>query len=171
VDIVKKTSHKSYTAKYLGAYIKKPPISASRLTHYHGGEVSFTYLDHRTKTHKRKTLDQKEMVTRILSHVPEKHFKMIRYYGFLANRVRSSLLPLIYQQLKQERRRPFLPTFATMMKAKHRSFRIHFVRKPYGISRIHCRVKVVATGSLHQRYCLSEEVNSVCARIDLSEPC
>lgn len=117
VDIAKKTTHKSHTAKYLGAYIKKPPISASRLTHYHGGEVSFIYLDHRTKAHKRKTLDQQEMVERILSHVPERHFKMIRYYGFLANRIRSTLLPLIYQRLGQEKRNPFLPTFASMMKA------------------------------------------------------
>ena len=97
--------------------VKKPPISASRLAHYHAGEVSFTYLDHYTKTHKTKTLTQKEMVARIVSHVPEKHFKMIRYYGFLANRVRSTLLPVIYKQLGQERRHPPLPTFASMMKA------------------------------------------------------
>jgi hypothetical protein len=117
VGIAKNTTHKSHTAKYLGAYIKKPPISASRLAHYHAGEVSFTYLDHYTKTYKTQRLTQKEMVTRILSHVPEKHFKMIRYYGFLANRVRSTLLPVIYNKLGQERQYPPLPTFASMMKA------------------------------------------------------
>ena len=41
---------------------------------------------------------------------------MIRYYGFLANRARITLLALIYQKLGQAKRYPFIPTFASMMK-------------------------------------------------------
>ena len=116
VDIAKKTTHKKHTIKYLGAYIKKPPISASRLAHYHAGEVTFTYLDHYSKKHQTLTLPQKEMMQRVLSHVPEKHFKMIRYYGFLSNRLRGALLPLLYNVLGQPKQ-GVIPTFTSMMKA------------------------------------------------------
>ena len=88
VDVAKKTSHKAHTAKYLGSYVKKPPVAASRLAHYHA--VTFRYLGHNTKTNKYLTLTQTEMMLRILSHVPEKHFKMIRYFGFLSTRLRGN---------------------------------------------------------------------------------
>ncbi|HIF9114777.1 TPA: transposase, partial [Photobacterium damselae] len=62
-------------------------------------------------------LNQTEMMLRILSHVPEKHFKMIRYFGFLSNRLRGRLLPLIYEQLGQEIVAAKTLGFAAMMKA------------------------------------------------------
>ncbi|PLS40839.1 IS91 family transposase ISVsa21, partial [Carnobacterium maltaromaticum] len=117
VDIAKNASHKSHTEKYLGSYVKKPPIAAARLVDYTGGDVTFTYLDHRSKSNKDLTLDQTEMMLRILSHVPEKHFKMIRYFGFLSNRLRGRLLPLIYKQLGQEIVAVKTFGFAAMMKA------------------------------------------------------
>ena len=116
VDIAKKTSHKAHTAKYLGSYVKKPPVAASRLAHYHSGDVTFRYLDHNTKTNKYLTLTQTEMMLRILSHVPEKHFKMIRYFGFLSTRLRGDLLPLIYEKLGQKVSTPKTFSFAAMMK-------------------------------------------------------
>lgn len=117
VDIAKSTSHKAHTAKYLGSYVKKPPIAAARLADYTGGDVTFTYLDHRSKSYKDLTLSQTEMMLRILNHVPEKHFKMIRYFGFLSNRLRGRLLPLIYKQLGQEVVTAKTFGFAAMMKA------------------------------------------------------
>ncbi|RAP69523.1 transposase family protein, partial [Candidatus Erwinia dacicola] len=41
------------------------------------------YLDHRTGKHKRQTLSQEEMIGRYISHVLARHFKMVRYSGFL----------------------------------------------------------------------------------------
>ncbi|PSW27703.1 IS91 family transposase ISVsa21 [Photobacterium phosphoreum] len=117
VDIAKTTNHKSHTAKYLGSYVKKPPIAAARLADYAGGDVTFNYLDHNSKKYKDLTLDQTEMMLRVLSHVPEKHFKMIRYFGFLSNRLRGSLLPLIYEKLEQNISPIKTFGFATMMKA------------------------------------------------------
>ncbi len=35
-----------------------------------------------------------------ISHIPQYHFKMIRYYGFLSNRKRGRLLPLVYLALE-----------------------------------------------------------------------
>ncbi|WP_171543420.1 transposase, partial [Shigella flexneri] len=34
-----------------------------------------------------ETLTQRELVARLKQHIPEKFFKMVRYFGFLANRV------------------------------------------------------------------------------------
>ncbi|MCD9527841.1 hypothetical protein GLP13_15650 [Photobacterium carnosum] len=56
VNIAKNTSHKAHTTKYLGSYVKKPPIAATRLADYTGGDVTFTYLDHRSKSYKDSTL-------------------------------------------------------------------------------------------------------------------
>ncbi len=117
VNIAKKTSHKAHTAKYLGSYIKKPPIAASRLKEYANGEVTFSYLDHNDKTHKSLTLSQTEMMLRILNHVPEKYFKMIRYYGFLSTRLRGDMLPKLYEKLGQKVNKPKSFGFASMMKA------------------------------------------------------
>ncbi|WGM07596.1 transposase [Arsenophonus nasoniae] len=39
------------------------------------------------------------MIRRYVSHIPARHFKMIRYYGFLANRKRGCLLPKVYEAL------------------------------------------------------------------------
>nr|WP_235671558.1 transposase [Pectobacterium carotovorum] len=39
------------------------------------------------------------MIRRYVCHIPVSHFKMFRYYGFLANRKRCSLLPKMYDAL------------------------------------------------------------------------
>uniref|UniRef100_UPI00372D294B transposase n=1 Tax=Kluyvera intermedia TaxID=61648 RepID=UPI00372D294B len=32
--------------------------------------------------YRQQTLTQEEMIGRYISHIPAKHFKMVRYYGF-----------------------------------------------------------------------------------------
>ncbi|EOS94097.1 IS1294 transposase, partial [Erwinia tracheiphila PSU-1] len=44
-------------------------------------------------------LTQHEMVRRLKQHIPEKHFRMVRYFGFLANRVCGEKLPQVYGSL------------------------------------------------------------------------
>lgn len=44
-----------------------------------------------------KTLTQRELVARLKQHIPEKYFKMVRYFGFLANRVCGEKLPQVYR--------------------------------------------------------------------------
>ncbi|MEX3557149.1 MAG: IS91 family transposase [Burkholderia sp.] len=99
----KKTHSHRQTVNYLGRYLKKPPISGSRLAHYTASPtLEFTYLDHKTQTYQQESLSQVEMLERVIQHIPEKHFRMIRYFGFLANRVCGRYLPLVYQALKME---------------------------------------------------------------------
>jgi hypothetical protein len=103
--VSKKTKNGQKTVNYLGRYLKKPPISGSRLAHYtFSATLSFTYLDHRTQTYQQETLSQTDMLRRVIQHIPEKHFRMIRYFGFLANRVCGQPLPRVYEALQMEAR-------------------------------------------------------------------
>ena len=40
-------------------------------------------------------------IGRFVRHIPDANFRMIRYYGFLANAVRGKLLPVVYELLNQ----------------------------------------------------------------------
>ncbi|MFS1539512.1 MAG: transposase [Candidatus Phlomobacter fragariae] len=59
------------------------------------GSIVHNYYDHRKQTHQQQILSQEEMLRRYISHISASHFKMVRYYGFLANRKCSTLLPLV----------------------------------------------------------------------------
>ncbi|HGY3149626.1 TPA: IS91 family transposase [Morganella morganii] len=117
IHFAKKTKHARKNVNYLGRYLKRPPVSASKLRHYNGGTVVHHYYDHRSGQHKTQTLSQEEMLWRYISHIPSRHFKMMRYYGFLANRKRGILLPEVYAALdmKVKEKLP-KPGFASLMK-------------------------------------------------------
>nr|WP_321159961.1 transposase [Citrobacter koseri] len=81
-NFAKKTRGAWRSVKYLGRYLKRPQVSAAKLRHYSGGAVVHHYYDHRMQQYRQQTLTQEEMTGRYISHVPAKHFKMLRYYGF-----------------------------------------------------------------------------------------
>ncbi|EHT97856.1 transposase [Pantoea stewartii subsp. stewartii DC283] len=75
------------------------------------------YYDYRTYQYRQQTLTQEDMIGRYISHIPAKHFKMVRYYGFLSSRKRGELLPKVYEALEMEaRKKPEQPGFAALMK-------------------------------------------------------
>ncbi|CNH65384.1 Putative transposase [Yersinia mollaretii] len=105
------------SVKYLARYLKRPPVAPSQLRHYRGGAVVHQYYDHNTQQHKRQKLTQEEMLLRYISHIPAQHFKMVRYYGFLANRKRDVLLPKGYEAWAMTvREKTQRPGFAVLMK-------------------------------------------------------
>lgn len=54
---------------------------------------------------------------RYISHIPSRHFKMVRYYGFLSNRKWAALLPKVYSALEMTAwKKPDKPGFAVLMK-------------------------------------------------------
>lgn len=116
VDCAKPTTDHKISVDYLGRYTKRPPIAESKLRHYDGNEVTFSYLDHTTKTYKKLTLSIDEFIGRFVQHIPDEGFRMIRYYGFLANRLRGKLLPIVHKLIGQqsEYNNP-LPTYASLM--------------------------------------------------------
>lgn len=87
--------------EYLGRYIKRPPISETRIEEYDGRQVTFQFLDHYNNTVDRVTIPVLRFIASLIMHIPDRNFRMIRYYGFLANRVRATQLPIVYKAIKQ----------------------------------------------------------------------
>lgn len=116
VHLAKVTKDSKLSVEYLGRYIKRPPISISRLLHYDGNIVIFEFMNHKTKKTEEIQCSAHEFIERFLQHIPEKHFKLIRYYGVLANRVKGELLPKVYALLKQKVKNIFKPRWAQLFK-------------------------------------------------------
>lgn len=57
-----------------------------------------------------------KFIGRFVQHIPDEGFRMIRYYGFLAHRVRGKLLAIVHQLIgqKNEADAPSL-TYAELM--------------------------------------------------------
>lgn len=116
VDCAKPTNDHKINVDYLGSYTMRPPIAESKLRHYDGNEVTFSYLNHKTKTYKKLTLSIEEFIGRFVQHIPDEGFRMIRYYGFLANRLRGKLLPIVHKLIGQQNEgNNQLPTYASLM--------------------------------------------------------
>lgn len=118
LHFAKKTNNVKPTMNYLGRYLKRPPISASRLRHsFKGSQVTFDYLNHRTGQTESLTLSPEALIGRMIEHIPDKHFKMIRYYGFLSNLKRGTMLPKVYAALDIVLGpAPEMPGYAAMLK-------------------------------------------------------
>ena len=70
--------------KYIGRYLGRPVIATSRIDHYDGDTVTFHYNRHEDNAYVEETLPVIEFIQRLIRHIPEKHFKMIRYGGLYA---------------------------------------------------------------------------------------
>ncbi|USQ15203.1 transposase [Legionella lytica] len=70
-------------------------MANSRLVHYNGTSLLFKFLNHRTKQTQYTELHPFDFINRFIQHLPEKGFRLIRYFGFLANRLRTQLLPVV----------------------------------------------------------------------------
>jgi len=108
VHVAKPSQHHQHNVRYLARYLKRPPIAESRLKHYDGQHVIIRYLDRTQKTYRQLTLSSQQFIQKLVQHIPDVHFRMIRYYGFLAHRLRGQLLPIVYDLLKQPQP-PFMP--------------------------------------------------------------
>lgn len=100
VHLKKPSNTLRHNVEYLGKYLKRPPMSETRIKAYNRHSVTFCYLDHYDKSTKTITLPVLEFIDRLIAHIPDYNFRNIRYYGFLATAVRSKLLPLVYSFLK-----------------------------------------------------------------------
>jgi hypothetical protein len=80
---------------YLARYTHRVAISNHRLLNVTDTEVTFRWKDYKHHGKRRaRTLSHEEFLRRFLQHVLPRGFPRIRYFGFLANRRRSQLLPL-----------------------------------------------------------------------------
>lgn len=77
-------------AKYVGRYVGRPAIAESRILDYDGKYVTYKYTRHEDN----KVIIEKahvyEFIKKIIIHIPEKNFKMIRYFGLYSRRSKGN---------------------------------------------------------------------------------
>jgi len=90
----------AYVLHYLGRYTHRVAISNHRLVSFADGQVTFRWRDSADgNKQKLLPLSVNEFLTRFLLHILPQGFVRIRHFGFLANRRRTTLLPLGFQLL------------------------------------------------------------------------
>jgi hypothetical protein len=101
---------------YLAAYTHRIAISNRRILDFDGQNVTFAwrdYADHNAQ--KTMTLPAVEFLRRYAMHIVPSRFTRIRYFGFLANRVRAANLDKARRLLASPRpHRPPDPHFAAV---------------------------------------------------------
>lgn len=84
------------TTNYIGRYTKRPPLAEARILAYDSKTVTFYYEDwYYLKRPSQMTVSVEDFITRLIQHLPPKHFRLIRHYGLLNNRVKSKYSPLL----------------------------------------------------------------------------
>lgn len=74
----------SVTIKYISRYLGRPVIATSRIDNYDGDCVTFHYTRHEDNLLVTECIPAFDFIKRLTMHIPQKHFKMIRYYGIYA---------------------------------------------------------------------------------------
>lgn len=78
--------------KYVGRYVGRPAIAESRIISYDGEFVEFRYTPHDKKEEVIEKITVEEFIKRLIIHIPEINFKMIRRYGLYSrNNVRKRI--------------------------------------------------------------------------------
>lgn len=72
--------------KYIGRYIRHPAVAETRIDSFDDKTVTFWYEEHGTKNKIWVTMEINEFIMAVISHIPDKHFKLIRYYGGYARK-------------------------------------------------------------------------------------
>ena len=82
-----------FSVQYMGRYTKRAVMAEYRITYYDGKIVRFSYKDYAEggKT-SFMTLKVHTFIGRLIRHIPDKHFPMIRYAGLFSNRWKKQYL-------------------------------------------------------------------------------
>lgn len=75
-----------HVIKYIGRYLGRPVIATSRIDNYNSIDdtVTFHYNRHEDDKYVEETLPSMDFIKRLIRHIPEMHFKQVRYYGLYA---------------------------------------------------------------------------------------
>ena len=98
-----------FTTYYIGRYAKRPAMAQSRIKDYDGEYVTFEYEDKRAKEHILTRLPTEEFLAKLVRHIPDKHFRQIRYGGIYSTRTRKRDLATARACLKLEQGKSPVP--------------------------------------------------------------
>lgn len=93
--------------KYIGRYLGRPVIATSRIDKYDkdNGTVTFHYNRHEDDVYVEETIPAMEFIKRLIRHIPDKHFKLIRYYGIYSRP--NNFDPRLRRAISSEKRKAF----------------------------------------------------------------
>ena len=83
---------------YLGRYLYRGVIQEKDILSCQNGNVTFRYLDSKSKRYQKKTVSGADFLRRVLQHVLPRGFRRARNYGFLHPNSKSliRLLTLVF---------------------------------------------------------------------------
>lgn len=113
-------------ARYIGRYMGRPAIAESRIIKYDGQKVTFWYERHEDGQRIEETIEAKEFIGRLIRHIPEKQFKMVRNYGLYARNHQHK--ERLYKTIDEKKKE-------VMKKLRNWRFRI---MKTYGNDPLEC---------------------------------
>ena len=95
------------TIKYISRYLGRPVIATSRIDTYDGENVTFHYTRHEDNKTVTETIPALDFIQKLIVHIPEKHFKMLRYYGVYAKHHKQEkkllVLDVYHKKLHKQR--------------------------------------------------------------------
>jgi len=90
--------------RYIGRYMRKPAIGINRIKSYDGDTVEIRYIDKKDGQEKQEKVSVEEFIGRLIKHIPEEQFKVIRHYGIYARRIVKLCQKLVEAWQKTVRR-------------------------------------------------------------------
>ena len=98
------------TINYVVRYTGRPAMAQSRIINYDGNYVTFWYNRHEDGKRVEETIHVYDFIKRLIKHIPDKNFKVVRYYGLYAKEHKQSkklfkLLNSTQIQIKQQLRK------------------------------------------------------------------
>ena len=101
--------HQDFTVSYMVRYAKRPPLAECRILDYgkkaKGDKpmVTFSYKE-RKQPEVKWTLPVEKFMCLLIQHIPPQHFRVVRYYGVLANKIKpwfKRVLGKLFRRIKQ----------------------------------------------------------------------
>jgi hypothetical protein len=93
-----------FSIRYVGRYTKRAVLAEYRIVHYDGKIVRISFTDYANNAKIAfKTMKVMTFIARLIHHIPDKHFPMIRHAGLFAGRWKRSYLETAKIALGQSR--------------------------------------------------------------------
>jgi len=93
---------KRMIGKYVARYVRHPAIANTRICGYDGNSVTFWYKDN-DGVRNVVTMGVFQFIEALIQHIPDRQFKMIRYYGAYARKWKSRFRFYLQESITQSK--------------------------------------------------------------------
>lgn len=90
-----------FTIQYIWRYAKRPVLAETRLESFDWTNVSFSFKDKLTKKKEIIVMSVEDFIWKLVRHIPDKYYRMIRYSWIFANRIKTKMLLIVQNLLSQ----------------------------------------------------------------------